>query len=399
MLGTLPLAIGMRVALTEHIDRSEGKQLLRGTVGVVHSWVWPRNSPRPTIVYLKFPDATWQLEGAEEPGLYPIVPRSSEWYLDKGRKVKLLKVKRTQLPLSPAYAMTAHSSQGKTLPAVLVDLQVDKRVDPTLATVALTRVRNCEDVLIMRPFPRWLYQRGPTSDGPELLLRKLRGEAIDWTAVREAKRPCTTCRGCQRVLPMDEFEFKQWELVRANKTALCRACKDEQVPKRRRKLEAESLQKYQCVGCDTMKIAEAFPRAQLAQDNADALRKCLKCLQVQRAEMECRRCSTTKPRADFEPEMVTMPPSGIVCLTCQEEVRQQNRRKHPGFFTCRACSKIFANAVAVGKEQGRRCLNCASRDNRKAGEVTCRGCKRKWAEKGLTAQAKRQRYCADCRKK
>ena len=395
--GALPLAVGMPVRLTEHIDRSEDKHLLRGTIGIVHSWVWNTNDPRPSIVYVKFPDAAWQLEGTEEPGLYPILPRSSDWYLDKGRKVKLLKVKRTQLPLTPAYAMTAHSSQGKTLPAVLVDLQVDKKVDPTLATVALTRVRNREDVLIMRPFASWLYQRGPTSDGPDLLLRKLRGEEIDWAAVREAKRPCATCQGCQRVLAMDEYDSKQWDLVRANKTALCRICKEGKAISRKRRLEPESLQKYQCFGCDTYKIAEAFPRAQLAQKDAETLRECLKCVQ-QKFAMDCCRCSSTKLYTDFEPEMVTMPPLGVVCLACQEEVRQQNRRQHPGFFKCRACGKIFGNPVAVGKERGQNCLNCASRAPWLKGVQTCRGCKRKFEEKPVAGN-KRLRNCPDCRKK
>ena len=397
LMGTLPLAVGMPVRLTEHVDRSEDKHLLRGTIGFVHSWVWQPGDPRPSVVYVKFPDAAWQLEGTEEPGLYPIIPRSSDWYLDKGRKVKLLKVKRTQLPLSPAYAMTAHSSQGKTLPAVLVDLQVDKRVDPTLATVALTRVRNREDVLIMRPFAPWLYQRGPSSDGPDLLLRKLRGEEINWAAVREAKRPCATCQGCQRVLAMDDFEARQWELVRANKTALCHACKEGKPILRKRKLEAESLQKYQCFGCDMYKIAEAFPRAQLAQKDADALRECLKCVQ-QKFAMDCCRCSSTKLYTDFEPEMVTMPPSGVVCLACQEEVRQQKQRQWSGFFSCRSCGKIFAGAVSAGKGQGQRCLNCASHAPKQKGMQTCRGCKRKFQEKPCT-DGKRLRNCPDCRKR
>ena len=134
LLGTLPLAIGMRVALTEHIDRSEEKLLLRGTVGTVHSWVWPANDPRPSVVYIKFDNATWQLDGIDEPGVYPVVPQCKPWYLDKNRKFSVLKISRTQLPLAPAYAMTAHSSQGKTLVAVLLDLHVDKRVDPTIGT-------------------------------------------------------------------------------------------------------------------------------------------------------------------------------------------------------------------------------------------------------------------------
>ena len=93
-MGMLPLAIGMPVALTEHIDRAEDKLLLRGKRGIVHSWLWPEGQPRPSIVYVKFEGAEWQLEGLEEPGLYPVVPKTKSWYLDKGRKVKTLKVVR-----------------------------------------------------------------------------------------------------------------------------------------------------------------------------------------------------------------------------------------------------------------------------------------------------------------
>eukprot|EP00435_Cladocopium_sp_Y103_P039831 s4530_g10.t1 len=332
--GMLPLAYGLRVALTEHIDRP--KQLLRGTVGIVHSWDWLPNNLRPSIVYLKFEGATWQLDGASEPGIYPVLPRTAEWYLDKGRKTQVLKVKRTQLPLIPAYAMTAHASEGKTLPAVLLDLQVDKRVDPTIGTVATTRVRNRED-------------RGLSKPDSDLLLRKLRGEAIDWAAVREATRPCATCRECRQVLPMDTFEHKQWELVRANKAGMCRRCKDGVVPKRRRQLEGEGLEKHECFGCNAVKIGEAFPRAQLVQEGADRRRRCLKCLQAQRAQMQCCRCFAVKDAQEFEPEMVTMPVTGVLCLACQEEVRQYATRNRTGFFSCKTCRKVFPNAAAEGR--------------------------------------------------
>ena len=49
--------------------------------------------------------------------------------------------------------MTACSSQGKTLIAVLLDLHVDKRVDPSIGTVAATQVCSRYDVLILRPSP------------------------------------------------------------------------------------------------------------------------------------------------------------------------------------------------------------------------------------------------------
>ncbi|CAJ1412747.1 unnamed protein product, partial [Effrenium voratum] len=200
LFGMLPLAVGMRVVLADHLDRSEDKLLLRGSAGRVHSWVWKENDHRPTCVYVKFDGAAWQL-----------------------RKKPVLKIARTQLPLAPAYAITAHGSQGKTLPAALVDFNVDKRTDVTFGTVAASRVRSREDVLILRPFERWLYTRG-APEGPALLLKQLRGEEVDWDAFREAKAPSAACEKCKEAKTLDYFSDRQWERVRSNRSAICLAC-------------------------------------------------------------------------------------------------------------------------------------------------------------------------------
>ena len=70
----LILGHGLPVALTDHIDRSPDKLLLRGRVGHVHSWIWAENDRLPTVVYVKFPGALWKLNGIDEPGVYPIQP-------------------------------------------------------------------------------------------------------------------------------------------------------------------------------------------------------------------------------------------------------------------------------------------------------------------------------------
>ena len=148
LCGMLPLAVGLRVALTHHMDRSEERCLLKGRQAFVHSWDWEENDQQPSVVclvlelsnfipsllaalvcfstaphtgraqprYVKFLDAEWTLDGAQEPGLYPIVPETRKWFLDKGRKYSVLEVQRKQIPLVPAFAITAHASQGKTLP-------------------------------------------------------------------------------------------------------------------------------------------------------------------------------------------------------------------------------------------------------------------------------------------
>ncbi|CAE7466896.1 anks1b, partial [Symbiodinium sp. CCMP2456] len=125
LCGMLPLAIGMPVALTHHVDRSE-KLLLKGRVGYVHSWDWNENDQQPRVVhlsstkirYVKFEGADWLLEGAKEPGLYPT--------------------------------------------AVMLDLNVDSKTHAAYGTVVASRVRNRSDLLILRPFPLWLFQRGAT---------------------------------------------------------------------------------------------------------------------------------------------------------------------------------------------------------------------------------------------
>ena len=108
LYGMLPLIQGMPVATTDHIDRNPDKDILRGRVGFVHSWVLQKeeqsiweNGVRclhnlPVAVFVKFPEATWVLDGLIEFGLYPTTPRFGKWYLDSGRNYPVLKIRRRQ---------------------------------------------------------------------------------------------------------------------------------------------------------------------------------------------------------------------------------------------------------------------------------------------------------------
>ena len=394
----LPLAIGMKVALTHHIDRSQDKLLLKGTIGRVHSWVWLENDPRPSIVYVKFEGAKWQLDGVDEPGVYPITPLAKTWFLDSKRKPPMLKIYRTQVPLTPAYAMTAHSSQGKTLHAVLLDLNVEKRVDTTFGAVAASRVRSRHDALILRPFPLWLFQRGAV-EGPQLLLRVLRGEEIDWAAYREGRKPFATCSLCQQVREIDGFEFEQWDKVRANLHANCMWCKYKAKGPHKRKLDSGTI-KYVCGKCKINKIEDAYPRAQLKTRSEETMPTCLACCKAV-DHLKCGQCEKVKPVEEFEAVMVTLPEGMTACKLCQEEIKKNSNRQRTGWFTCQGCKAVLPEMAAppdlVG--QHRRCLNCTSRSTRQKDEHTCRNkaCKRKFEEKQV--QGQRKRYCPACRRK
>jgi hypothetical protein len=111
LYGMFPLIEGLPVALTDHIDRSPDKQLLRGKLGVIHSWkvsateesVWEDGvrilQELPEVVYIKFENCEWQIEGAPGPGIYPITKAKRNWYLDQGRQYPQLGVQREQLSL------------------------------------------------------------------------------------------------------------------------------------------------------------------------------------------------------------------------------------------------------------------------------------------------------------
>ena len=211
LYGMLPLIKGMPVSMTEHIDRSEDKRLLRGRVGWVHSWVLADDEPSvfengkrilqklPKVVYVEFRNknnkpCSWRIDGMTKNGVYPIVPRSREWYLDKGRQHPQLKISRRQFPLAPAFGMTSHSAQGQTFSnGAIVDLCIGGSSSTMSSYVALTRVERRKDLLILRPFPLEFFQQGQ-KPGMDLLLRTWRGDKdIDWPAIERDLMPCKLC--------------------------------------------------------------------------------------------------------------------------------------------------------------------------------------------------------------
>ena len=126
----------------------------------------------------------------KEPGVYPIVPVKRDWLLDKGRLHSQLQIRRHQLPLTPAFAMTAHAAQGQTFSkGAIVDLNIGGSSSTMSSYVALTRVERREDLLIYRPFPLELFNKGQ-KPGMELLLRVWRHDkTIDWEAIEKEHTP------------------------------------------------------------------------------------------------------------------------------------------------------------------------------------------------------------------
>ena len=115
--------------------------------------------------------------------MYPITPQRRTWFLDEGRKHPCLAVTRKQLPLLPAFAMTAHQAQGQTLETgVIADLNYKAISGALTAYIAMTRVRHRKDLLILRAFEAELFQQGDQSFR-KLLLRHWRSHDVDWDTI------------------------------------------------------------------------------------------------------------------------------------------------------------------------------------------------------------------------
>ena len=86
-------------------------------------------------------ELNWTLDGMSEPGLYQFVPKKRDWFLDEGCLHPMLKLTRNQLPLMPAFAMTAHAAQGQTFSdGAIVDLRLGGSSSAMSSYVAITRV-------------------------------------------------------------------------------------------------------------------------------------------------------------------------------------------------------------------------------------------------------------------
>ena len=122
---------------------------------------------------------------------------------------------------APAFSWTAHSAQGQTLKAAIVDMQIGSGTSPMASYVAFTRVKKMEDLVIFRPFDRNLFCQG-NLEGPELLLKVLRGEHVDWEAVEQKHMPSHMCAGCDTKQFKAEFSEGQWK--RKDNNRYCKFC-------------------------------------------------------------------------------------------------------------------------------------------------------------------------------
>jgi hypothetical protein len=148
--GIVRLYIGMPVILrVRNISTELG--ITNGAQGIVRQLVTEVGSSGLTHVrcaIIEFPTSKVQLSNMPR-NFFPIVPVSWTFTTlleDAQGNERKLRITRHQLPIQPAFAVTGHSAQGKTLPSVLVNLHEGGFG----AYVAASRARSREGLCITR---------------------------------------------------------------------------------------------------------------------------------------------------------------------------------------------------------------------------------------------------------
>lgn len=164
--GTIPLYVGMPVILRLR-NLSTDLGITNGSQGIVQkifSSTCPLGLRYATCIYVEFPHSKVKLDGLP-PTYFIITP--VKWMFTTllkrhdGSQTKV-RICRLQLPIQPAFAVTGHSAQGKTLPKVLVNLSEGGFGAYVAASRARTRAGLCltEPVTLERlnkPIPADLY--------------------------------------------------------------------------------------------------------------------------------------------------------------------------------------------------------------------------------------------------
>ena len=150
-LGMMPLVIGMPVMLNTNYDVEGG--VVNGSVGILKNIRFTQNEigeRHAVSCVIKCSGINRQTLHGFDVDEFVALADTVDIKFTHPYSNQRLTIKRTQLPIMPAFAMTAYKSQGQTLDAAMVDLQSCRGTEAPY--VMVSRVRSLADLLILRPF-------------------------------------------------------------------------------------------------------------------------------------------------------------------------------------------------------------------------------------------------------
>jgi len=152
-LGKIPLVIGMPVMFTQNFDVEGG--IVNGSSGVLKSIRYKVDAAGnrhalSCVVHIQ--DTNDSPLPHLPPHFFAALEDTVDMTFTHPYSKKKCLIKRTQLPILPAFAITAHKSQGKTLSNAVIDLESCRGTEAPY--VMLSRVSSLEGLVIVRPFAK-----------------------------------------------------------------------------------------------------------------------------------------------------------------------------------------------------------------------------------------------------
>ena len=250
-----------------------------------------------------------------QPGLCPIFPTERTWWIDgyRGRHA-VLRVKRKQFPLAPAFATTAHQAQGGTKKAVIADLQLGRGVSSIASYVAITRVKRRAGLLIYRDFDLEPFQQG-IPEGTDLLLKVLSKEKIDWDAIEQQYIPRKVCANCGNSRVKEEFPKNEFGPTK--KKSICFTCMEEC-----RHANGE-FHSFYCTTCETTRSCDDSTLAAKSSKTYFKRSTCRYCGVNKVNNRWCSGCNQNKPRNAFSTEQRNKRKAKAQCEECCKKKRSK----------------------------------------------------------------------------
>lgn len=152
-LGRLPLVIGMPVMITQNYDVEDGA--VNGSRGILRRirYRTDQDGRRHAIsCVVEVEDYSGDPLPHLPKQFVPCLQDSVEINFTHPHSTKRCKIHRTQIPLAPAFAITAHKAQGQTLPYVVIDLESSRSCEA--AYVMVSRAKSLKGLIVLRPFAR-----------------------------------------------------------------------------------------------------------------------------------------------------------------------------------------------------------------------------------------------------
>ena len=150
-LGRIPLCIGMLVLVAQNFDM-EGR-IANGSHGTVKEICYFRDDHgtrylKSCVVHIENSSSDWMPHLAAHD--VPILPDIIDMTFMHPYTKKSCTIKHTQVPIVPAFTMTAHCAQGQTLHHVIINLESCQGTESPY--VMVSRATSLEGLLILHPF-------------------------------------------------------------------------------------------------------------------------------------------------------------------------------------------------------------------------------------------------------